>query len=79
MDKLGTEELLELQEEIIKRLPEEITAVLVRLNTNGRLEEFLYLIGMKDLQGPQRYPQRWQMGVGSHGFNAWRRSRREHV
>ena len=54
MDKLGTEELLELQEEIIKRLPEELTAVLVRLNTNGRLEEFLYLIGMKDLQGPQR-------------------------
>ena len=54
MEKLGPEELLELQEDILERLPKEITAVLVRLNTNGRLEEFLYLIGMKDLQGPQR-------------------------
>lgn len=41
MERLGTEEILELQEEILTRLPEEITAVLVRLNTNGRLEEFL--------------------------------------
>ena len=49
MDRLGTVELLELQEEILARLPEEITAILVRLNTNGRLEEFLYLIGMGDL------------------------------
>lgn len=49
MDKLGPKELLELQEDILERLPEEITAVLVRLNTNGRLEEFLYLIGMGDL------------------------------
>lgn len=49
MERLGTEEILELQEEILTRLPEEITAVLVRLNTNGRLEEFLYLIGMGDL------------------------------
>lgn len=49
MDRLGTEELLELQEEILARLPEEITAILVRLNTNSLLEEFLYLIGMGDL------------------------------
>lgn len=62
MDKLGTEELLEFQEEILKRLPEEITAVLVRLNTNGRLEEFLYLIGMGDLAEGTEPLEAWPEG-----------------
>ena len=62
MDKLGTEELLELQEEILERLTEEITAVLVRLNTNGRLEEFLYLIGMGDLAEGAEPLEAWPEG-----------------
>lgn len=62
MDKLGTEELLELQEEILTRLPEEITAVLVRLNANGRLEEFLHLIGMGDLAEGNEPLETWPEG-----------------
>lgn len=49
MDRLETVELFELQEEILARMPEEISGILARLNTNGRLEDFLYLIGMGDL------------------------------
>ena len=63
MDKLGTEELLELQEEILARLPEEITAVLVRLNANGRLEEFLHLIGMGDLAEGNEPLETWPEGM----------------
>lgn len=63
MDKLGTEELLELQEEILARLPEEIIAVLVRLNANGRLEEFLHLIGMGDLAEGNEPLETWPEGM----------------
>ena len=38
VDRLGTEELLDLQEEILARLPEEITAILVKLSANGSLK-----------------------------------------
>lgn len=62
MDRLGTAELLELQEEILARLPEEITAILVRLNTNSRLEEFLYLIGMSDLAEGNEPLEVWPEG-----------------
>lgn len=63
MDKLGTEELLELQQEILARLPEEIIAVLVRLNANGRLKEFLHLIGMGDLAEGNEPLETWPEGM----------------
>lgn len=62
LDKLGTEELVELQEEILARLPEEITAVLIKLNANGRLEEFLHLIGMGDLAEGNEPLETWPEG-----------------
>lgn len=62
MDRLTTEELLDLQEEILARLPESITALLISLNTNGRLEEFLYLIGMGDLVDGKEPLEVWSEG-----------------
>ena len=62
MDRLTEEELLDLQEEIIDRLPESITAVLVTLNTNGRLEELLHLIGMDDLAEGKCQLETWPEG-----------------
>ena len=49
MDTLTYEELLDLQDEIMGRLPETITSRLLMLNTNGRLEDLLKLLGMEDL------------------------------
>lgn len=62
MDRLTNEELLDLQEEIMERLPESITSVLVTLNTNGRLEELLHLIGMDDLAEGQELLETWADG-----------------
>ncbi len=62
MDRLTTEELLDLQEEILERLPECITAVLVTLNTNGRLEELLRLMGMDDLVDGVEQLETWPEG-----------------
>ena len=62
LDRLGTEELLDLQEEILARLPEEITAILVKLNANGRLEELLYLIDMGDLVEGDEPLETWPEG-----------------
>lgn len=62
MDRLATEELLDLQEEILERLPECISAVLVTLNMNGRLEELLRMIGMDDLVDGAEQLEAWPEG-----------------
>ena len=42
-------ELSDLEEKIIKRLSEEITAILSKLNRTERLEEWLDMMNMSDL------------------------------
>lgn len=46
---LSTIPLSELEEEIIKRLPDEITAILSKLNRTGQLEEWLDMMSMSNL------------------------------
>jgi len=45
---LTIEELSELEDNIMKALPEKITAILTKLNRSGRLEELLELLGMEE-------------------------------
>lgn len=42
-------ELSDLEDEFMARIPDEITAVLSKLNRTGRLEEFFEMLGMSDL------------------------------
>lgn len=42
-------ELSDLEDELMARIPDEITAVLSKLNRTGRLEEFFEMLGMSDL------------------------------
>ena len=46
---LSIEKLSDLEDEVMRRLPEEITAILTRLNCRGELENLLSLLGMSDL------------------------------
>ena len=46
---LTIEELSTLEDDIMKLLPEKITAILSKLNRNGRLGDLLELLGMEDL------------------------------
>jgi len=46
---LTIEELSTLEVDIMKLLPEKITAILSKLNRNGRLGDLLELLGMEDL------------------------------
>lgn len=49
---LGTEQLLELEEELRSELNDRLTDVLSRLNRSGQLEELLTLLGMSKLLHP---------------------------
>ena len=42
-------ELSDLEDELMARIPDEITAVISKLNRTGRLEEFFEMLGMSDL------------------------------
>lgn len=46
-------ELSELEDEVMKRLPDEITAILARLNRTGDLENWLEMMNMSDLLNDQ--------------------------
>lgn len=45
---LTIEELSTLEDDIMKLLPEKITAILSKLNRNGRLGDLLELLGVSD-------------------------------
>lgn len=51
---LTIEELSQLEDEIMSALPENITAILSKLNRSGRLEELLELLDMEDLLGQEQ-------------------------
>lgn len=42
-------ELSDLEDELMARIPDEITAILSKLNRTGELEEFIEMMGMSDL------------------------------
>lgn len=42
-------ELSDLEDELMARIPDEITAILSKLNRTGQLEEFFEMLGMSDL------------------------------
>lgn len=53
---LSSVELSELQDQIVNRLPDEILAILVKLNRTGRLKEWLDMMNMSDLlQGEDEF------------------------
>ena len=53
---LSIVELSELQDQIVNRLPDEILAILVKLNRTGRLKEWLDMMNMSDLlQGEDEF------------------------
>ena len=51
---LTIEELSDLEDKILMKLPEKITAVLSKLNRSGGLEEFLNTLDMADLLETQQ-------------------------
>lgn len=46
---LSIVELSDLEDELMARIPDEITAILSKLNRTGQLEEFFEMLGMSDL------------------------------
>lgn len=48
-NKLSSEELLELEDKIVREIPGRITEILTRTNRSGELEELLRLLGLSSL------------------------------
>lgn len=59
---LSIVELSELEDELLERIPKDITAILSKLNRSGQLEEFLELLSMTDLLNSEDKVYRYKDG-----------------
>lgn len=52
---LNCDELLNLEEKILEALPDKLTTILIKLNSNGKLDEFLEVLDLGYLTSQNTY------------------------